>query len=157
MTAQPKVIISREPSRGYREEGRHRRCDLELETVPASNTKFQVFIRQSSEFIENFSIGLSYLFYGGIPDQIVLARYNGPHGEVSNHPDGHYAKPHIHRITAAEMSSGSTRPKARDREITNKYSIFGEALAVFFEDIGVRNHAAYFPELIQPRLFNGHQ
>ena len=153
LIARPKVIVKKEPVRGYKEENHHRRCDLELETTPSRDDEFTVFTRQNIVFIENFSIGLRYQTNDPKLGTVTLVRYNGPHGEYSRHPDGHFAVPHIHRITATEIASGSTQPQERDREITDRYSTFENALVVFFADIGATNYGEYFPELLQGRLF----
>ena len=153
LIARPKAIVKKEPVRGYKEENHHRRCDLELETMPSSDDEFTVFTRQNIVFIENFSIGLRYQTNDPKLGTVTLVRYNGPHGEYSLHLDGHYAVPHIHRITATEIASGSTQPQERDREITDRYSTFENALVVFFADIGATNYGEYFPELLQGRLF----
>ena len=153
----PKTIITKTPAKGYKEENNNKRCDLELETALDDGDRFSIFIRQNSIFIENFSIGLRYQTNIRKLGTITLVRYNGPHGESSRHPDGHYAKAHIHRITAQEMASGSKEPQESHREITDRYSSFEQALRIFFDDIGVANYAEYFSELLQPRLLNGHQ
>ena len=153
----PKTIISKEPARGYREDNSQRRCDLRLVATTDDATPFRVFIRQSLAFLENFSIGLSYSARTPASGSITLVRYNGPHGEVSREPDGHYAKPHIHRIAAEEIAAGSIRPQARQREITDRYATLEQAIAIFFQDTAVANYAQYFPELLQGSLFNGHQ
>lgn len=121
--------------------------------MPSSDEEFTVFTRQNIVFIENFSIGLRYQTNDPKLGTVTLVRYNGPHGEYSRHPDGHHAVPHIHRITATEIASGSTQPQERDREITDRYSTFETALVVFFADIGAINYGEYFPELLQGRLF----
>ena len=113
-----------------------------------------MFVRQNTVFIENFSIGLRYVLGSASQNSITLARYNGPHGETSRAPDGHYAQPHIHRITAAELAAGSIQPQEKDREITSRYSTLEQALRVFFGDAGVSNYADYFPELQQWGLFD---
>ena len=98
MIALPKIIVRRLPSHGYREENGNRRCDLELRSDEQDDGTFAVFIRQNLQFVENFSIGLRYR--ADLPlEAITLMRYNGPHGESSRALDGHYAQPHIHRIT----------------------------------------------------------
>ncbi len=150
-----KTITKKEPASGYREDGRHLRCDLELVSTEDSSTTFKVFIRRNTEFIENFSIGLLYS-----PDEptlatITLVRYNGPHGETGRDPDGHYAKPHIHRITVSELESGSVRPQERHREITERYGTFEQGSSIFFNDTHVVNFEDYFPNLLQGNLFNG--
>ena len=153
----PKTIISKEPARGYREDNSQRRCDLRLVATTDDATPFRVFIRQSLAFIENFSIGLTYNTSVPASGSITLVRYNGPHGEVSRAPDGHYDQPHIHRITAEEIAAGSIRPQAKQREITGRYATLEQAIPVFFQDIAVANYAQHFPELLQGSLFNGHQ
>ena len=157
LVTRPKRITGREPARGYLEENRQRRCDLQLESMPDGAARFEAFIRQSTVFTENFTVGLRYLNYGSMPSRFNLVRYNGPHGESSHQEDGHYAKSHIHRITASEVNSGSAQPKERAREITDRYSTFESALVVFFQDIGVTNFTDYFPESLQGRMFNEYQ
>ena len=94
----PKTIVSKRPRHGYQEENGNRRCDLELRSQGHEEDVFEIFIRQNVRFIENFSIGLRYRADSPL-GTITLVRYNGPHGESSRAPDGHYAKPHIHRVT----------------------------------------------------------
>ena len=153
----PKTISKKTPPKGYSERDGSKHCHLELETVPSDGAQFSVFIRQHSVFIEGFSIGLRYQTNIKAVGSITLVRYNGLHGEYSRYPDGHYALPHIHRITAQELASGNTNPQESHREITDRYSTFEQALRIFFEDIGVTNYAEYFPEALQPRLFDEYQ
>ena len=147
-----KQITNKQPAQGYRDEGGHQRCDLNLQSVNGIGGVFRVFVRRNTTFIENFSIGLRYQRTDPSRLSVTLARYNGPHGESSRAPDGHYAQPHIHRITAQALASGSTYPQEKEREITSRYSTFEQALEVFFGDAGVTNYANYFPELRQGRL-----
>ena len=161
LIARPKMIVQKEPARGYREENRQRRCDLELQANDDNALRFTVFVRHSSEFIENYSIGLRYQTSESRLGTITLVRYNGPHGETSRHPDGHYAMPHIHRITESELMSGSTQPQERHREVTDRYATFEQALSVFFADAGIANLQGYFPGIIpgavQGSLLDGHR
>lgn len=152
---QPKRITSKDPAIGYRESHRQRRCDLRLESGAGETGHFLVFVRQSLEFIENFSIGLRYLTGDPSIRTVTLTRYNGPHGESSFSHDGHFAQPHIHRITELEMNSGSSHPQERHRQITDHYLTFEECQLAFFSDAGVANYRDYFPDLVQGRLFNG--
>ena len=149
----PKTITSKLPVMGYREENGQRRCDLDLQSISSKGLRFEIFVRQSEKFIENFSIGLRYLTGDKLLGSITLVRYNGPHGEKSRHPDGHFAKPHIHRITAAEIALGSAHPQERHREFTDRYGTFQQALSIFFDDIATANHYDYFPDLSQWSLF----
>jgi hypothetical protein len=152
----PKAIVARVPSKGFKEDRGYKRCDLDLLAETDPSTRFAVFIRQNTNFVENFSIGLRYRTDDRSLGTVTLVRYNGPHGEISRDLDGHYAKPHIHRITADEIASGSVQPQESHREITNRYSTYEQALMVFFDDIAISNRGDYFPELLQGRLFNGH-
>ncbi len=155
LIALPKRITSKAPANGYREQGNHIRCDLELEAVVPNDSDFTIFIRRHTRFIENYSIGLRYRTDDRALGNITLVRYNGPHGENSRDPDGHYARPHIHFLTEAELVSGSIQPQESQREVTNRFSTYEQALRVFFSDIATQNHNDYFPELIQLRLLDG--
>ena len=152
----PKTIVRRVPAKGFRMEGNHNGCDVELNAAAENGVKFSVFIRQNREFIENFSIGLRCQVNMPPPKTVTLVRYNGPHGEASRDPDGHYALPHIHRITERELASGSFEPPEKCREITDRYQTLEEALSVFFGDIGAANYGEHFPELLQMRFPDGH-
>ena len=156
LVTSPKRILRKVPAVGYQHENRQRRGDLQLEAVADSNYRFSVFIRQNTQFIENFSIGLRYQTGDSLMGTIILIRYNGPHGESSKQPDGHFGKSHIHRITEEALGSGSAHPQETDREITDLYATFEEALALFLSNIGVTNPEDYFPRFLQGRLFNGH-
>ncbi len=144
----PKEIETKIPVKEYKDDGTNKGCSLTLQT--SEGKSFGVFIRQNNTFIENFSLGLRHNDRELGP--LTLVRYNGPHGEVSRSQDGHYAKPHIHRITAAEIGSGSTQPQESHREITNEYGTFQQALSAFFNDLSVRNYLQYFPTLRQIEL-----
>ena len=149
----PKVIVSRSPAKGYREENGQRRCDLELRSADEIGRTFPAFIRQNIRLPGNFSIGLRYGINEGKLTTITLARYNGPHGETSRTADGHHALPHIHYITEDEIAAGHTQPQENHREPTDRYATFEEALSVFFQDTATGNYAQFFPELLEPRMF----
>lgn len=157
LLAIPKTISEKTPAQGYKEENSNKRCDLRLKTASDDGDRFNIFIRQHSIFIEGFSLGLRFQTKSKTRKTITLVRYNGLHGEYSRNPDGHFVLPHIHRITAQELASGSNTPQESHREITDRYSTFEQALRIFFEDIGVQNYADYFPEALQPRLFDEHR
>ena len=140
----PKEIESRDPRTGYKPENAHHRCNLVLHAMSQPQEKFAVFIRQSMKYIEDFSIGLRYHTNDRKIPSITLVRYNGPHGEYSLHSDGHYAKPHIHRITEEELKDGCFQPSEKHREITDRYQTFDQALLTFFSDLKVLNYQSYF-------------
>ena len=128
LLAEPKIILDKTPVHGYAEIFSHRRCDVNLRAQSDDRMRFAVFVRQHTTFIENFSIGLRFETGDSGLRTITLFRYNGPHGETSASPDGHFAVPHIHRLTAAELSRRSTQPQENSRTITNRYELFEQAL-----------------------------
>lgn len=140
----PKRILKKDPINGFKEGNRHRRCNLDLAAIHPNEGSFVVFIRQSLKYSEDYSIGLRYLTDDRSKGAITLVRYNGLHGEFSRSADGHYAAPHIHRVTPDELAKGSIAPQENDRELTDKYATFEQALVVFFSDIGVTNYDSYF-------------
>ena len=144
LVGMPKRILKKDPARGYKEEGNHRRCNLDLAAIHPGEGSFEVFVRQHLIFRESYSIGLRYLTDDSSRGAITLVRYNGQHGEVSRSADGHYAASHIHRITREELEKGSVEPQENDRELTNRYATFEQALVVFLSDIGVTDYAAHF-------------
>lgn len=158
LISRPKKIVRKTPATGYIEQNQNRRCDLELVDIADERCQYRVFIRQSTNFIENFTIGLRHRpMADPMFGTLTLVRYNGPHGEYSINPDGHYAVPHIHRITESEIASGSFQPQESHRELTNRYSTYESALRVFWSDIGVTdddNINKHFPGLMQSRLFD---
>lgn len=58
--------------------------------------------------------------------------------------------------SAAKPAAAQPARQEKNREITNRYSTFEQALRIFFEDVGVTNYAEFFPEALQPRLFDEH-
>jgi hypothetical protein len=69
--------ITDAPTRDFREEYRHRRKDFRLQAANDPKLSFSVFMRQSLEFVEDFSLGLVYQSEDG--KRITLVRYNGQH------------------------------------------------------------------------------
>ena len=151
----PKQILQRVPASGYEEVGLHRRGALDLTATNDDGIdRFSVFIRQNLHFTENFSVGLRWHSNDPVFGRVTLVRYNGPHGETSRQPDGHFAQSHIHRITAQEIQRGSRQPREEERRLTDRYSTLESALRVFFRDTAVTNVADYFDELSQLELFH---
>lgn len=142
----PKKIVRKKPRDGFARHGRYNTCRLKLHSTNMGEV-FEVFIKQHIEHPEGFSIGLMHKIYK-IKEkelmEIVLVRYNGPHGETSKSPDGHYCAPHIHRMTAEEMRSGNSHPQEKYRKITDRYKTFESALGIFFKDTGVVNYSKFF-------------
>lgn len=148
-----KKITKKSPPKGYKQEDNHRRCDLSMTSASSEGQVFSVFIRQNIQFEENFSIGLRYKTESRELGTITLIRYNGAHGEKSHSEDGHYNKPHIHRLVLGEMAPGSNQPQESQRESTDRYHTFEDALLVFFEDMNITNWLEYFSNIKQRKLF----
>lgn len=137
--------ITDAPTREFKEEFRHRRKDFRLQAVKNTNLLFSVFMRQSLEFAEDFSLGLVYLSEDG--KRFTMIRYNGQHDQSNNPYD--LAKPHfqyhIHKATPENLNNGlyDKHPAAA----TPLYASFVEATQRFLTAIGVRSQdiAKHFP------------
>jgi hypothetical protein len=135
------------PRRDMRVDGKMKRNDMTLKSADGKNS-FRVFIRQSDEFPENFSMGLMYS-PGEEPGSFQLVRCNGQHGGERAHP--HHAVFHIHKCKADDINSGILEP--RHIEETTVYASFREALAHFCAIIQMERPDDYFPGLSQAQLF----
>lgn len=71
--------VSVAPKKEMKEEFRHRRNDMKLGS--GGGEQFEVFMRQSLEFQEDFSIGLVFLSPEG--KSILLIRFNGQHDQAN--------------------------------------------------------------------------
>ena len=100
-----KLVIDA-PTRDFKEEYRHSRKDFRLQAANNSKLLFSVFMRQSLEFAEDFSLGLVYQSEDG--KRMTLIRYNGQHDQSNDPYD--LAKPHfqyhIHRATPENLNNG---------------------------------------------------
>jgi hypothetical protein len=139
------------PSKEFKEENRHRRKDMRLQDVDNKVNQFSVFMRQSLEFDEDFSIGLVYFSSEG--KRITLIRYNGQH-EQSNDPfslqNPHYQY-HIHQATPENLNNG--RYEKHPAFITPDYASFQEAIAQFLTKIRLIEIETYFPDIEVLSLF----
>ena len=157
----PKRIHNKEPKKGYKTENGYKRCNLILIGGENNKIRFEVFIRQNQEFLENFSIGLVYKS-SDLQKSLNLIRYNGPHDSETmennkkNRGKSHHPMPHIHTMKEEDIGSNNSNPKPTNLEITKKYNSLEEGLLAFFKDINITNWQSYFSELEQGELFNGH-
>lgn len=147
--------IDAAPSKEFKEENRHRRKDMRLRDAGDRTREFNVFIRQSLEFAEDFSIGLIYSSPEG--KRITLIRYNGQH-EQSNDPFSAVAphfQYHIHKATPDNLNNG--RFEKHPARITDSYGSFEEAIREFLFAVGLSDGdiAKYFPGLGALPLFDG--
>ena len=91
------------PRREMRVDGKMKRNDMTLKSADGAHS-FRVFMRQSEEFLENFSIGLVYQ-PGEEPGSFQLIRCNGQHGGERVHP--HHAVFHVHGVQRTTSMLGS--------------------------------------------------
>ena len=94
--------ISQAPRKKMRTEGQMLRDEMEFESLDGKHT-FGVFLRQSRQFTENFSVGINYLPKDE-QGSFCLLRCNGMHGGHKVHP--HHLSCHIHRSKAEDVNDG---------------------------------------------------
>lgn len=135
------------PRREMKEENRHRRNDMTV--VSSSNEAFDVFIRQSMEFSEDFSVGLVYCAPDG--KRVTLVRFNGQHEQTSapfsDNPHFNY---HIHRATPENLNNG--RHEKHPASITDTYASLDEAIAEFMATTKIEGWQKHFPNSVQLSL-----
>jgi hypothetical protein len=147
--------ITDAPTRDYEDEYRHRRKDFRLRAIDDPKLLFSVFMRQSLEFDEDFSLGLVYLSPDG--KRMTLVRYNGQHDQSNDPYD--LVKPHfqyhVHKATPENLNNG--RYDKHPASATRLYASFAEATREFLAAIGVRAQdiAKYFPGMDSLPLFRG--
>lgn len=141
----PKEVVEAHPKNGMLEDRRSafiKRRNLKLEAVN-DDSEFEIFIRQNTVFIEQFSIGLLYKTNDKIMGRLLLMRYNGEHGQSDWSKDGHYQAFHIHKITEKLLKDGVFEPK--EIEITRDFQSFDEAVNKFIQAVNIKNYKTYFP------------
>jgi hypothetical protein len=143
--------ISQAPRKDMRTEGQMQRNEMELESLDGAHS-FRVFLRQSLQFSENFSIGMDYLPKDE-PGSFCLLRCNGMHGAHKVHP--HHLHCHIHRSKAEDVNAGLR--VERHIEPTTEYAAFRDALRYFLLRVSVQSTdlSQYFPGIAQSDLFEG--
>lgn len=145
----PKVIAD-PPSRQMKEERGHRRSGMTLRSKD-NQFEFRVFMRQSLEFEEDFSVGLDYIPRDEA-GSICLLRCNGKHGGHQAHP--HHLSYHIHTVKAEDITAGIRLE--RHIEITEKYASFYDAIRLFISLINLEGAEKYYPFITgQKDLFSG--
>jgi hypothetical protein len=138
LIACPKQVVEA-PRREMRVDGKMKRNEMMLKS-PDGKNQFRVFMRQSDDFPENFSIGLVYL-PGEEPGEVILIRCNGQHGGTRVHP--HHAVFHTHRMKAEDLNAGIK--EARLIEQASDYASFTDAARVFCRRIQLEETDKHFP------------
>ena len=137
--------LSDPPARDFKEENRHRRKDMRLQSADDPARNFDVFIRQSLEFDEDFSLGLVYLSPEG--KRMTLTRFNGQHDQ-SNDPldlQKMHFQYHVRTATAANLNDG--RYDKHPAASATRYASFQEATVEFLAAIRLDQEdiAKHFP------------
>jgi len=114
---------------------------------------FEIFMRQNTLLIEQFSIGLQFKSDERSIGNIILIRFNGEHGQSDWSKDNHYSAFHIHRITQELLEKGIFEPK--ETEITSRYCSFDGALNEFLRYVNILNISEYFPYSDKQKLLFG--
>lgn len=114
------------------------RNDAKLIASNGTDGVFQVFIRKSEVFPENFSIGLMYNPQDD-PEAITLFRCNGRHGDfnASIDPDHPHCFFHIHRASEEAIEAGCKPEKFAFK--TTEFASFEEALQYFVKAINLNS------------------
>lgn len=118
---------------------------------------FAVFMRQSEEFLENFSVGLLYVPNDG-RQEVTVIRCNGPHGAFNGLPGYDPAHPHwtfhIHSASESALDDGAKAEKWA--LATDLFASYEEALQYFVRAINIDadDIDRFFPsKLVQRELF----
>lgn len=122
---------------------RHRKNTIYL-TSANSNYEYKLFLRQSEEFIEDFSVGLIWTnpsqFIDISKSSVILLRCQGPHdGKAPLGTDTHHDY-HIHTITLEDFAQKRYQ-KPSGRVATSSFSSFEQAIFYFINVYNVRNIA----------------
>lgn len=132
-------------------DGQMLRNEMDLASLDGAYL-FRVFIRQSCQFNENYSIGLGFL-PSDEPGNICLFRCNGMHGGSKVHP--HHLRCHIHRSIAEDLNMGLH--VERHIETNVQYAAFLDALNHFLVRVNIQEDdlSTHFPNAEQISLFEG--
>lgn len=124
--------------REMKEENRSFKNNIYLLSVD-NKYKFRMFMRQSSSFIEDFSVGLMWLNaneYVNVKKEIILIRCQGPHdGKKEIGFDTHHSF-HTHVFTTDDFES-KRYEKPSNRNTNEKFSSFEEAIIYFINNCGI--------------------
>ena len=132
-------------------------------TLISRNEKytFKLFLRQSLEFSEDFSVGLIWtnaVKHIGIGKDIILIRYQGPHDSGKPFGEDLHNEYHVHEISPEDIKNRRyLRPG--NKSVSRDFSSFSGALFSFVDYcsiLGLETLIDYsqFPPLNQLSLFD---
>ncbi len=143
----PKIIVE-PPARQMKAERGSYRNGMLLRSKDG-DSQFRVFIRQSVDFEEDFSVGLDYLSRDD-SGSVCLTRYNGKHGGHEAHP--HHLNCHIHIARAVDINAGIRMEKHITPTI--EYASFYDAIRCFMKDVQVEGIERYFDFINQDTIYD---
>lgn len=118
-------VITVAPLKKYKEDRGHLKKNFTIQSVDGMYT-FNVYIRSSIHFKENFTIGMDYNPKEEKGSRCLL-RCNGAHGENIAFP--HHTTFHIHKASAETINRG-LKPESNIEE-TSEYASLDEAIHFF--------------------------
>jgi hypothetical protein len=152
----PKTITD-PPKRSTKLVNADYRNDMRLIASNGIGGEFAVFMRQSEDFPENFSVGLVYHPNDGRPE-ITLVRCNGQHGVYNGSPSQNPTHPHFgyHIHTATEEAQDAGFRAERTAVATAEFASYDEAVRHFVALVNIEesDRDRYFPKRQQPKLFD---
>lgn len=101
--------------------------------------QYRMFLRQSTEFLEDFSVGLIWMNAAehiGLQEKIILIRFQGPHDSGKPFGEDIHHDYHIHEITAEDILQCRWR-KPSNKEVSKSFSSFPTAIFTFVEYCGI--------------------
>jgi len=125
-------------------ENRHVKNNFILESLDGKFT-YRVFIRYSSEFIEDFSVGLIWTNAAqhiNINRDIILLRCQGPHDSGEPVGSNIHCDYHIHQTTVKDVLE-QRYSKPENKCVTDAFSSFQTALFYFASFCGIINTSDY--------------
>lgn len=127
----PKIVIKAD-RKNMIEKNRSYRNNVQLKSKDGKYS-FIMFMRQSSEFLEDFSVGLTWTNaneYWNAKKPIILIRCQGPHDSKQDFESDPHHSYHIHKLSPADIKQRRFG-KPSNCGITDHFSSFDEAIIYF--------------------------
>ena len=141
----PKMILKK-PRKLFQNVNGCRRNDFTARSE--DDEQFSIFLRQNMMLGEDFSMGLRWKCREA-EREIILCRFNGPHG--GNRAIPMHFVPHIHLLNIEDAQEDLFHEN--DVHETERYHTFEEAIPLFLEYCGLKDAASYFPSAYETVLF----
>lgn len=140
----PKIAVRAERKR-MTVSNRHKKNTVYLSSE-SGKYEYKLFLRQSEEFIEDFSVGLIWTNPSSLisisKSSVILLRCQGPHdGKAPLGTDIHHAY-HIHKITIEDFAQRRYQ-KPSGRTVTSEFSSFEQAIFYFINTYHVKDIDKY--------------